>query len=96
MTEVFFKDRKDLLGSDHYQLMSAKTIIRFWTVVSCLAYFLDEQRASLQAEHPGEHFSLGDARQSIRAEHKRNLLVWLEMQFQSGATAVQVYAEMVA
>ncbi len=46
--EVLFEDYKDLLGADHYQVMKATAVVRFWTLVSCLAYFLDEQRALLQ------------------------------------------------
>ena len=60
--ETLFEDYKDLLGSDHYQVMSATAIVRFWTLVSCLAYFLDKQRATLQAERPGEHVTWGDVR----------------------------------
>jgi hypothetical protein len=92
--EVFFEDFKDLLGSDHYQLMSATAIIRFWTLLSCLAYFLDERRAYLQAQEPEEHFTLGDARQALQAEHQHNLLTWLEEQFRSGMTASQLGARL--
>jgi len=94
--EVFFEDCKDLLGSDHYQLMSATAIIRFWTLLSCLACFLDERRDYLQTQNPGEHFTLGDARQALQAEHQRNLLTWLEEQFQSGMTASQLGARLTA
>jgi hypothetical protein len=90
--EVFFEDYKDLLGSDHYQLMSATAIVRFWTLVSCLAYFLDEHRVRLQEGQPGVHITLGDARRDIRADHQMNLLLWLEEQFRSGATADQLYS----
>jgi hypothetical protein len=92
--EVFFEDYKDLLGSDQYQLMSATAIIRFWTLLSCLACFLDERRAYLQAQNPREHFTLGDVRQALQAEHQRNLLTWLEEQFQSGMTVSQLGARM--
>lgn len=94
--EVFFEDCKALLGSDHYQLMSATAILRFWTLVACLACFPDEHRAHLQAERPGEHVTLGDARRDLQAEHQRNLLSWLEEQFRSGATADQLYARLSA
>jgi len=94
--ETLFEDYKDLLGSDHYQVMSATAIVRFWTLVACLAYFLDKQRASLQAERPGEHITWGDARRAIQAEHQRNLLVWLEDQFRSGVTAGQLCARLAA
>jgi hypothetical protein len=92
--ETLFEDYKDLLGSDHYQVMSATAIVRFWTLVSCLAYFLDKQRASLQAERPEEHITWGDVRRAIQAEHQRNLLVWLEDQFRSGITAGQLCARL--
>lgn len=88
--ETLFEDYKDLLGSDHYQVMSATAIVRFWTLASCLAYFLDKQRDSLQAERPGVHITWGDARRAIQAEHQRNLLVWLEDHFHSGITAGQL------
>ncbi len=90
--EVLFEDYKDLLGSDHYQMMSATAVVRFWTLVSCLAYFLDEYRARLQAERPGTHITLGDARHQLQAEHRLNLLLWLEEQYHSGATAHDLYA----
>lgn len=90
--ETLFEDYKDLLGSDHYQVMSATAIVRFWTLVACLAYFLDKQRAALQAERPGEHITWGDARRAIQAEHQRNLLLWLEDRFRSGITAGQLCA----
>lgn len=88
--EVFFEDYKDLLGGDHYQLMGATAIIRFWTLVSCLAYFLDEHRAQLQMEQSGRHFTLGDACRDIRGQHQQNLLAWLEGQFHSGLTVEQM------
>jgi hypothetical protein len=92
--EVLFEDYKDLLGADHYQLMKAKAIVRFWTLISCLAYFLDEQRALLQAQQPGMHVTLGDIRRRLQAEHQRNLLVWLQDQFRSGAPVDQLCARL--
>jgi hypothetical protein len=94
--EVFFEDCKDLLGSDHYQLMSATAILRFWTLLSCLASFLDEHRYRLQTQQPGTHITLGDARRNLQAQHRRNLLAWLETQFQSGATAEQLCSYLTA
>lgn len=88
--EVFFENYKNLLGADHYQVMKAHAIVRFWTLVSCLAYFLDEQRASLQAQQPEEHVTLGDVRRHLQSEHQRNLLIWLQEQFCSGATVDQL------
>lgn len=92
--EVLFEDYKDLLGADQYQVMKATAILRFWTLVSCLAYFLDEQRTSFQAQQPGVHLSLGDVRRRLQTEHQRNLLVWLQDQFRSGATVDQLCARL--
>jgi hypothetical protein len=92
--EALFEDYKDLLGSDHYQLMSATAIVRFWTLVSCLTYLLEKQRVDLQAEQSGSRVTRGDVRRAIQAEHQRNLLAWLEDQFRSGVTAGQLYARL--
>jgi hypothetical protein len=84
--ETFFEYDKDLLGSDHYQVMSTKAILRFWTLTACLLYFLDEQRACLNGDAP----TYGDARRRIQHEHRMRLLEWLEAQFRSGLTIDQV------
>jgi hypothetical protein len=87
--EVFFEDAKDLLGSDHYQLMKAEAILRFWTLTACLACFLDEQRAAQEGLN-----TWGEARNAIQHEHQRNLLAWLEVQFRAGCTAEQVAGQL--
>jgi SRSO17 transposase len=79
--ETFFEYVKDLLGSDHYQLMTAQAIIRFWTLIACLMAFLEEQRAD--ADDP--LLTCGDIRHRIQTQHRLNLLHWLYTQFQSGA-----------
>lgn len=84
--ETFFEYTKDLLGSDHYQLMTAQAIIRFWTLIACLMAFLEEQRAI--ADDP--MLTCGDIRRQIQAEHRLNLLHWLHIQFQSGADPGQI------
>ncbi len=94
--EVFFEDYKDLLGGDHYQLMSTTAIVRFWTLVSCLAYFLDRQRVTLQTKQPGERITWGDARRALQLEHQQNLLAWLEGQFRSGVTSDQLGVQLAA
>jgi len=43
--EILFEENKDLLGADRYQLMSAQALVRFWTFLTCLGYFLDEEKA---------------------------------------------------
>jgi hypothetical protein len=78
--ETFFEYDKDLLGSDHYQLMSAQAILRFWTLTSCLICFLEAQR-SLQAE---QYLTCGDIRRHLQEEHRRNLFQWLEIKFAEG------------
>jgi hypothetical protein len=80
--EVFFEYSKDLLGSDHYQVMSAQAIVRFWTLTACLWCFLEEQRG-LAAD---PFTTCGDVRRLVQAEHRLNLLRWLEAQFQAGCT----------
>jgi hypothetical protein len=87
--EVFFEDHKDLLGADHYQLMSDQAILRFWTLVACLGYFLDEQRAAQNTLQ-----TWGDARRAIHEEHQRHLVSWIGHLFESGATAQQICAQL--
>jgi hypothetical protein len=73
------------LGADHYQLMSAKAIIRFWTLIACLAYFLDEQKASRP-----DCSTWGDVRRVLKREHQHNLLNWLHTLFKAGLSAEQI------
>jgi hypothetical protein len=81
--EVLFSDAKDLLGLDHYQLMDATAILRFWTLVMAAYAFLDEERARLRdTQHA--HVTLGDARREVQRWHWRHLLDWLHQQFSSG------------
>lgn len=87
--EVLFEDDKDLLGADQYQLMSADAIVRFWTLVACAGYFLDEQRVAQE-----NLATWGDARRAIQREQQHNLLRWLESQFAAGLTAEQIEAQL--
>lgn len=84
--EVFFEDAKDLLGSDHYQLMRVEAIERFWALIALVGSFLDEQRASLVAKDAQAH-SWGEGRSQIQSEHRLNLLKWLQQQFEEGQSA---------
>jgi hypothetical protein len=84
--ETFFEYDKDLLGSDHYQVMTADAIIRFWTLTACLLCFLEEQRTA--APEPGP--TCGDVRRRIQEQHRRNLLRWLQAQFQAGVTVDEI------
>lgn len=80
--ETFFEYEKDLLGSDHYQVMSAKAILRFWTLTACLMCFLEEQ-PSLS---PDQSLTCGNVRRNIQYQHRLNLLRWLEKQFKAGCS----------
>ena len=77
--ETFFDDLKELFGSDHYQMMSATSILRFWTLGCCAYMFLEEQRA--QRGMAG--CSIGTIRRQIDKEHQSHLLEWLQQGFQS-------------
>lgn len=91
--EVMFEDNKDLLGSDHYQLLSDKAILRFWTLIACISVFLDEQRAQIEGAMES-HVTWGDARRAVHDIHQRNLLSWIYQQFWAGATPTDVYASL--
>jgi hypothetical protein len=84
--ETFFEYDKDLLGSDHYQVMTAQAILRFWTLTACLMCFLEEQRVAVDTEN----LTCGDIRRQIQADHRRNLLVWLVARFKAGYSVAQV------
>ena len=87
--EVLFEDDKDLLGADHYQLMRAEAVVRFWTLIACLGYFLDEQKA-LRSDCS----TWGDVRRALQKEHQHNFLIWLQGQFQVGLSTEQVSTQL--
>jgi len=82
--EVLIADVKEL-GLDHYQVLSAEGIVRWWTLVLAGYVFLEEQRARLMEER-GAYVTIGAARRATQGVHRRNLLDWLFVQFQHGAT----------
>lgn len=84
--ETFFEYEKDLLGSDHYQLMTAQAIVRFWNLIACMMCFLEEQR-TLDEEVP---LTCGEVRRRVQQEHRQNLLKWLEEQFREGQSVEQI------
>jgi len=88
--ETFFEYEKDLLGSDHYQVMTAKAVVRFWTLIACLMCFLEEQRASV----PEQQLTCGDVRRTIQYEHRMNLLHWLEERFKDGCSLEQICSQL--
>jgi DDE superfamily endonuclease len=88
--ETFFEYDKDLLGSDHYQLMSAQAILRFWTLIACLMCFLEEQRAADESSLP----TCGEVRREIQQQHRLNFLQWLKDQFQANSSIQQISAQL--
>ena len=72
--ETFFDDLKELFGSDHYQVMSTTSILRFWTLACCGYMFLEEQRAHRKAADA----SIGTVRRMLYKEHQCRLLEWLQ------------------
>ena len=80
--EVLFADLKELLGIDHYQLISAKAIHRFW-VLAMVAYgFLEQQRAALRLAS-ARHITIGDASRHVQRTHWAHFLDWLHHHFVS-------------
>jgi hypothetical protein len=47
--EVLFSDGKEELGLDHYQVMSALALLRFWTLALLAYVFLEEEQQRLRA-----------------------------------------------
>jgi hypothetical protein len=88
--ETYFEYAKDLLGSDHYQVMSRLAILRFWSLAACLFAFLDELRAT--ACLPG--LTCGDVRRQLQFEHQRNLLAWLAANFHDGASVDSICSQL--
>jgi hypothetical protein len=77
--EVLFADVNELLGLDHYQLMSAQAIRRFWVLVMVAYGFLEQERARLQREK-GRHVTIGDAARDVQRLHWSHCLTWLHEQ----------------
>ena len=87
--ETFFEYEKDLLGSDHYQVMSRQAVLRFWTLTACLLCFLEEQR------HLEDQIATcGDVRRMIQNDHRQNLLLWLETRFKDGFSVEQICCQL--
>jgi hypothetical protein len=88
--EVLFADGKEELGLDQYQLMSATAILRFWTLAMLAYTFLEEEQHRLQQQWQ-RPVSIGEARREIQRRHRRLLLQWLHLQFQSGVQPDSLY-----
>lgn len=88
--ETFFEYEKDLLGSDHYQVMTQQAILRFWTLTACLFCFLEERRMQFE----DQRLTCGDVRRKIQSEHRQNLLLWLESHFKEGLSVEQIRCQL--
>ena len=88
--ETFFEYEKDLLGSDHYQVMTRKAVLRFWTLTACLLCFLEEQRMQFE----DQRLTCGDVRRKIQNDHRQNLLLWLETRFKDGLSVEQICGQL--
>ena len=93
--EVLFADAKDVLGLDHYQLMSVAALVRFWTLVLAAYAYLEEEQARLQRARQA-HVTIGETREAVQRVHQRHLLRWLQTQFEGGATPETVAAALAA
>jgi SRSO17 transposase len=89
--EVFFEDTKDVLGLDHYQLMTTTAILRFWTLVMAAYVFLDEQRSQQQTP-----VTIGQARHAIQHTHYCQLIDWIYQQFSEGTAPNALYDRLAA
>ena len=93
--ETLFADTKEELGLDQYQLLSAKALVRFWTLVMAAYLFLDEERARLR-EARQRHVTLGEARREVQRCHRRHLIDWLSDHLEAGASRDMLYDRLAA
>ncbi len=84
------RDGKEELGLDHYQIMSATALLRFWTLAMLAYVFLEEERQRLQTQEQ-RPITIGQARREIQRRLRRNVLLWLHAQFQSGVQPDALY-----
>ena len=82
-SQALWEPGAEELGLDHYQVMSASALLRFWTLAMLAYVFLEEeqQRLRLSWQRP---VTIGEARREIQRRHRRCLLEWLHDQFLSG------------
>jgi hypothetical protein len=93
--EVLFADTKELLGLDHYQLMSAQALVRFWTLVLTAYVFLEEQRALFERDWQ-QPISIGQALREIQQVHLFHFLTWMQQQFRADHTPATLFRQLAA
>ena len=91
--EVLFADTKELLGLDHYQLMTATAIQRFWTLVMLAYCFLDQERDRHQRQ-TGCYITIGDAWRQVQRTHWRHFIDWMYQCFSFGHKPADLYQEL--
>jgi hypothetical protein len=88
--EQFIADVKEEFGTDHYQIRSARGIVRFWHLAFLGYLYLDEHRAALRADGADPGLTVGQARGHQRRRHRRLLLDWIHTRYAEGLTPDQV------
>jgi hypothetical protein len=88
--EQFFADVKELFGTDHYQVRSAKAIVRFWCLCFLGYLYLEEQRARLPDKGAQVRLTIGQTRWHQRKRHQRLLLDWLQARYAEGLSTDQL------
>ena len=93
--ETFFGDAKDVLGLDHYQLMTTTALVRFWTLALAAYTLLEEEQARLSQERQA-HVTIGEARRVLQHLHYRHLLGWIERELHAGVGVDALYDRLAA
>ncbi len=93
--EVLFADGKELLGLDQYQVMSAESLVHFWTLVWAAYSYLDEERARLRVSWQ-RHVTVGEARREVQRVHWCHLIRWMHQEFLAGATPQTLFEQLAA
>jgi SRSO17 transposase len=93
--EVLVEDGKEVLGLDQYQVMSAESLVHFWTLVWAASCYLDEERARLREEWQ-RHVTLGEARREVQRVHWCHLMSWMHQPFHAGTTPHLLYEQLAA
>lgn len=73
--ETGYRYFKELLGFDHYQLLSFKGIQRFWAIQFLTQNLLEFQRHEWSSRR--HRFTLGDVVRRIRYEHRGQILLYV-------------------
>lgn len=76
--ETGYRNFKELLGFDQYQLLSFQGIQRFWVVQYLTQNFLESQRQDWM--NSDKHLTLGDVVYRIRQEHFGQIILYVYQQ----------------